>query len=275
MPDWEVNEGLTAADWGPPRFWVQAGLHDPDVVLARFDHAYDEVQTFFMDQLDEWTRLTSRRRLAPTRRRSRTPAWSSTATRHPATATGSSATICLHDGGQRRQVGRLGRGTDRRRTTRRRPLRRVRTSVTARSRILILKREITAYGLARPSLFRRPWRRNTAAQRSVPALGHGREPGRSTRIDPAVRDGSRRRSARLARMEFRELTASDRDAAAAVWGRRVYSLDRRSRRSAVVSRRCAATMLPPMSVGQPFVDPQLHDLLGMCGCSSRRSAPGS
>jgi hypothetical protein len=52
MPDWEVNEGLTAADWGPPRFWVQTGLHDPDVVLARFDHAYDEVQTFFMDQLE-------------------------------------------------------------------------------------------------------------------------------------------------------------------------------------------------------------------------------
>ena len=52
MPDWEVNEGLTAADWGPPRFWVQAGLHDPDVVLARFDHAYDEVQTYFMEQLE-------------------------------------------------------------------------------------------------------------------------------------------------------------------------------------------------------------------------------
>jgi Pectinacetylesterase len=40
-PDWEVNEGLTARDWGAPRFWVQAGLHDPDIVLARFDFAYD------------------------------------------------------------------------------------------------------------------------------------------------------------------------------------------------------------------------------------------
>ncbi len=29
MPDWEVNEGLTPQDWGIPRFWVQAGLHDP------------------------------------------------------------------------------------------------------------------------------------------------------------------------------------------------------------------------------------------------------
>jgi hypothetical protein len=41
MPDWEVNEGLTVADWSVPRFWAQAGLHDPDLVLARFDFAYD------------------------------------------------------------------------------------------------------------------------------------------------------------------------------------------------------------------------------------------
>jgi Pectinacetylesterase len=49
MPDWDVNDGLTARDWGIPQFWVQAGLHDPDIVMARFDFAYDEVQTFFMD----------------------------------------------------------------------------------------------------------------------------------------------------------------------------------------------------------------------------------
>ena len=41
MPDWEVNEGLTAGDWGLPRFWIQAGLHNPDIVMARFDYAYD------------------------------------------------------------------------------------------------------------------------------------------------------------------------------------------------------------------------------------------
>jgi dienelactone hydrolase len=41
MPDWEVNEGLTAREWVPRRFWIQAGLHDPDIVLARFDFAYD------------------------------------------------------------------------------------------------------------------------------------------------------------------------------------------------------------------------------------------
>jgi hypothetical protein len=42
MPDWEVNDGLTARDWGPRRFWIQAGLHDPEIVLARFDYAYDQ-----------------------------------------------------------------------------------------------------------------------------------------------------------------------------------------------------------------------------------------
>jgi Pectinacetylesterase len=36
MPDWEVNEGLTDREWGPPRFWIQAGLHNPKIVLARF-----------------------------------------------------------------------------------------------------------------------------------------------------------------------------------------------------------------------------------------------
>ncbi len=43
MPAWKVNEALTARDWGPPRFWIQTGLHDPKIVLARFDYAYDRV----------------------------------------------------------------------------------------------------------------------------------------------------------------------------------------------------------------------------------------
>ena len=41
MPDWEVNEGLTARRLGPATVLVQAGRHDPDLVLARFDFAYD------------------------------------------------------------------------------------------------------------------------------------------------------------------------------------------------------------------------------------------
>lgn len=40
MPDWAVD-GLTAREWGVPRFWIQAGRHDPDLVFARFDYAYD------------------------------------------------------------------------------------------------------------------------------------------------------------------------------------------------------------------------------------------
>lgn len=41
MPAWEVNEGLAVDDWSVPRFWAQAGRHDPDLVLARFDFAFD------------------------------------------------------------------------------------------------------------------------------------------------------------------------------------------------------------------------------------------
>jgi hypothetical protein len=39
-PAWAVD-GLTAGDWGIPRFWVQAARHAPELVLSRFDHAFD------------------------------------------------------------------------------------------------------------------------------------------------------------------------------------------------------------------------------------------
>src|SRR5262245_3293035 len=42
MRDWEVNEGLTARDWGPRRFWIQAGRHNPGITMARFDFAFDK-----------------------------------------------------------------------------------------------------------------------------------------------------------------------------------------------------------------------------------------
>jgi hypothetical protein len=48
IPDWEVNEGLTPEQWSIPRFWVQAGLHDPEIVMSRFDYAYDATQTAFI-----------------------------------------------------------------------------------------------------------------------------------------------------------------------------------------------------------------------------------
>lgn len=40
MPAWAVD-GLAVRDWGVPRFWSQAGRHDPRLVLARFDYAFD------------------------------------------------------------------------------------------------------------------------------------------------------------------------------------------------------------------------------------------
>ncbi|WP_082569424.1 pectin acetylesterase-family hydrolase [Microbacterium sp. Root180] len=40
MPDWAVA-GLGVREWGVPRFWSQAARHDPRLVLARFDFAFD------------------------------------------------------------------------------------------------------------------------------------------------------------------------------------------------------------------------------------------
>jgi hypothetical protein len=51
MPDWAVNEKMTAQTWGIPRFWVQTGLHNPDIVLARFDYAFDQNQVARMMML--------------------------------------------------------------------------------------------------------------------------------------------------------------------------------------------------------------------------------
>ena len=39
-PGWAVD-GLGPTEWGVPAFWVQAGRHDPGLVLGRFDYAYD------------------------------------------------------------------------------------------------------------------------------------------------------------------------------------------------------------------------------------------
>lgn len=47
IPDWPVNEGLTAEEWSLPGLYVQAGKHAPDITFARFDYAYDEVQSDF------------------------------------------------------------------------------------------------------------------------------------------------------------------------------------------------------------------------------------
>jgi len=47
IPDWPANEGLTAADWSLPGLFVQAALHNPSIVFARHDYAFDRVQATF------------------------------------------------------------------------------------------------------------------------------------------------------------------------------------------------------------------------------------
>lgn len=51
MPDWDVNKGLTARDWGSRRSWIQSGLHNPNLVLARFDYAFDPNATQTLEYL--------------------------------------------------------------------------------------------------------------------------------------------------------------------------------------------------------------------------------
>ncbi len=52
VPDWPVNEGLTAEQYSFPGLYVQAGTEHPDITFARFDNAFDGVQTFFSGLLD-------------------------------------------------------------------------------------------------------------------------------------------------------------------------------------------------------------------------------
>jgi hypothetical protein len=40
-PEW-ATIGLEVSEWGVPRFWTQAAAHDPNLVLSRFDFAYDD-----------------------------------------------------------------------------------------------------------------------------------------------------------------------------------------------------------------------------------------
>ena len=47
IPPWPENSGLTAADWGAPDLFVQAGKHDPEIIFGRHDYAFDFVQTIF------------------------------------------------------------------------------------------------------------------------------------------------------------------------------------------------------------------------------------
>jgi hypothetical protein len=45
LPDWAKSAGRIR--WSFPRFFIQSARHDPTIVFARHDHAYDEVQEFW------------------------------------------------------------------------------------------------------------------------------------------------------------------------------------------------------------------------------------
>jgi hypothetical protein len=47
VPEWPELEGITAAEWGIPDLFRFAGQHAPDLRLARYDNAWDEVQVSF------------------------------------------------------------------------------------------------------------------------------------------------------------------------------------------------------------------------------------
>ncbi len=44
IPPWPENAGLTAEQWSVPRLFIQSGRHDPEIVFARVDYAYDARQ---------------------------------------------------------------------------------------------------------------------------------------------------------------------------------------------------------------------------------------
>lgn len=47
VPAWPENAGMTAEKWSFPGLFVQAYKHDPSIVFARHDYAFDKTQAFF------------------------------------------------------------------------------------------------------------------------------------------------------------------------------------------------------------------------------------
>lgn len=48
LPDWPVNEGLTAAEWSIPGLTIQSAAQHPDITFARFDFDADGLQAGFL-----------------------------------------------------------------------------------------------------------------------------------------------------------------------------------------------------------------------------------
>jgi Pectinacetylesterase len=44
LPDWAKSAGRGATEWSFPGFFIRSGRHNPKILFARHDHAYDEVQ---------------------------------------------------------------------------------------------------------------------------------------------------------------------------------------------------------------------------------------
>jgi Pectinacetylesterase len=44
LPNWATSPGRSANRWSFPGFFIQSARHNPKIVFARHDHAYDEVQ---------------------------------------------------------------------------------------------------------------------------------------------------------------------------------------------------------------------------------------
>ena len=47
LPRWPENTGPTAKQWSFPGLFIQSGRHDPKIVFARHDYAYDEHQALW------------------------------------------------------------------------------------------------------------------------------------------------------------------------------------------------------------------------------------
>jgi hypothetical protein len=47
LPPWPELANVTAAQWSLPGLYVYAHQHDPDIIFARHDYAFDAVQKFF------------------------------------------------------------------------------------------------------------------------------------------------------------------------------------------------------------------------------------
>ena len=44
VPPWLASGSSTGEQWSFPRLYIESGQHDPDIVFARHDYAYDETQ---------------------------------------------------------------------------------------------------------------------------------------------------------------------------------------------------------------------------------------